>query len=131
MSVRDWQMRVPTWTMGKSFDTHGPLGPWLTTADEVGDPHALAVRTWVNGELRQNSNTKELIFDCFALVEHLTTASTLEPGDVVATGTPAGVGAVMRPPKFLVAGDVVRIEIDGLGRLENPVIAEPEDSARI
>jgi 2-keto-4-pentenoate hydratase/2-oxohepta-3-ene-1,7-dioic acid hydratase in catechol pathway len=131
VSVRDWQMRVPTWTMGKSFDTHGPLGPWLTTADEVGDPHALGVRCWVNGELRQNSNTKELIFDCFALVEHLTTAFTLEPGDVVATGTPAGVGAVMRPPKYLVAGDVVRIEIDGLGRLENPVIAEPEDSARI
>ncbi len=131
VSVRDWQMRVPTWTRGKAFDTHGPLGPWLTTADEVGDPHALAIRTWVNGELRQNSNTKELIFDCAALVEHLTTAFTLEPGDVVATGTPAGVGGVMRPPKYLVAGDVVRIEIEGLGRLENPVIAEPEDTARI
>jgi 2-keto-4-pentenoate hydratase/2-oxohepta-3-ene-1,7-dioic acid hydratase in catechol pathway len=131
VSVRDWQMRVPTWTMGKSFDTHGPLGPWLTTADEVADPHALGVRCFVNGELRQSSNTKELIFDCFALVEHLTTAFTLEPGDVVATGTPAGVGAVMRPPKYLVAGDVVRIEIDGLGRLENPVIAEPEDTRKI
>jgi 2-keto-4-pentenoate hydratase/2-oxohepta-3-ene-1,7-dioic acid hydratase in catechol pathway len=131
VSVRDWQMRVPTWTMGKSFDTHGPLGPWLTTADEAGDPHALRIRTWVNGETRQDSNTKELIFDCFALVEHLSTAFTLEPGDVVATGTPAGVGAVMRPPRYLVAGDVVRIEIEGLGRLENPVIAEPEDTARI
>jgi len=131
VSVRDWQIRVPTFTMGKSWDTHGPLGPWLTTPDEVGDPHALGLRTWVSGELRQNSNTKELLFDCFALVEHLSTAFTLEPGDVVATGTPAGVGGVMRPPKFLVPGDVVRIEIDRLGRLENPVIAEPTDTARV
>ena len=125
VSVRDWQLRVPTWTMGKSFDTHGPIGPWLTTADEVGDPHALALRTWVNGELRQHSNTKELIFDCDALVEHLSTAFTLEPGDVIATGTPGGVGIAMKPPALLKAGDVVRIEIDGLGALENPVIAEP------
>ncbi len=131
VSVRDWQMRVPTFTMGKSWDTHGPVGPWLTTADEVGDPHALQLRTWVNGELRQNSSTKELLFDCFALVEHLSTAFTLEPGDLVATGTPAGVGGVMRPPKYLVAGDVVRIEIERLGRLENPVIAEPPDTSRI
>jgi 2-keto-4-pentenoate hydratase/2-oxohepta-3-ene-1,7-dioic acid hydratase in catechol pathway len=131
VSVRDWQMRVPTFTMGKSWDTHGPVGPWLTTPDEVGDPHGLGLRTWVNGELRQNSNTKELLFDCFALVEHLSTAFTLEPGDLVATGTPAGVGGVMRPPKFLVAGDVVRIEIERLGRLENPVIAEPADTVRI
>ena len=71
VTVRDWQLRVPTWTMGKSFDTHGPIGPWLTTADEIGDPHGLRLRTWVNGELRQDSNTKHLIFDCFALVEHL------------------------------------------------------------
>jgi 2-keto-4-pentenoate hydratase/2-oxohepta-3-ene-1,7-dioic acid hydratase in catechol pathway len=125
VSVRDWQMRVATWTMGKSFDTHGPIGPWLTTSDEVGDPHGLRLRTWVNGELRQDSSTKHLIFDCYALVEHLTTAFTLEPGDVIATGTPSGVGAAMKPPKFLRAGDVVRIEIDGLGALENPVIAEP------
>jgi len=130
VSVRDWQMRVPTWTMGKSFDTHGPIGPWITTADEVGDPHGLRLRTWVNGELRQDSNTKHLIFDCYALVEHLTTAFTLEPGDVIATGTPSGVGAVMKPPKLLRAGDVVRIEIDGLGALENPVVPEPAESAR-
>ena len=130
VSVRDWQLRVPTWTMGKSFDTHGPLGPWLTTADEI-DPSGLRLRTWVNGELRQDSSTKQLIFDCAALVEHLSTAFTLEPGDLVATGTPAGVGGVMRPPKFLVAGDVVRIEIERLGRLENPVIAEPPDTVRI
>ncbi len=126
VSVRDWQLRVPTWTMGKSFDTHGPIGPWLTTADEIPDPHQLGLRTFVNGELRQESNTKELIFDCFTLVEHLSTAFTLEPGDVIATGTPGGVGIGMKPPKLLVAGDVVRIEIDGLGAIENTVIPEPQ-----
>jgi 2-keto-4-pentenoate hydratase/2-oxohepta-3-ene-1,7-dioic acid hydratase in catechol pathway len=126
VSVRDWQLRVPTWTMGKSFDTHGPIGPWLTTADELGDPHGLRLRTWVNGELRQDSNTKQLVFDCYALVEHLSTAFTLEPGDVVATGTPGGVGMAMKPPRLLQAGDVVRVEIEGLGALENPIVAEPE-----
>jgi 2-keto-4-pentenoate hydratase/2-oxohepta-3-ene-1,7-dioic acid hydratase in catechol pathway len=130
VSVRDWQLRVPTWTMGKSFDTHGPIGPWLTTADEVGDPHALALRTWVNGELRQHSSTKELIFDCDALVEHLSTAFTLEPGDVIATGTPGGVGIARKPPALLQVGDVVRIEIDGLGALENTVVPEPGPEMR-
>ncbi len=130
VSVRDWQLRVPTWTMGKSFDTHGPLGPWLTTSDEVGDPHALSIRTLVNGEQRQSSNTKELIFDCYALVEHITTAFTLEVGDVIATGTPSGVGVSMKPPCFLKAGDVVRIEIEGLGFLQNEVVPEPEETAR-
>ena len=129
VSVRDWQLRTPTMTMGKSFDTHGPMGPWLVTPDEVGDPHALELRTWVNGELRQHSNTKQLIFDCFAQVEHLSTAFTLEPGDVITTGTPAGVGGAMKPPRFLVAGDVVRIEIERIGTLENRVVPEPEDSA--
>ena len=129
VSVRDWQLRVPTWTMGKSFDTHGPLGPWLTTGDEVGDPHGLRLRTFVNGELRQDSNTKQLIFDCFALVEHLSTAFTLEPGDVVATGTPGGVGIASKPPRLLAAGDRVRIEIDGLGALDNPFVPEPADTA--
>jgi 2-keto-4-pentenoate hydratase/2-oxohepta-3-ene-1,7-dioic acid hydratase in catechol pathway len=124
VSVRDWQFRVQTWTMGKSFDTHGPIGPWITTPDEV-EPHGLRLRTWVSGELRQDSNTKHLIFGCAAIVEHLSTAFTLEPGDVIATGTPAGVGAVMKPPKYLQVGDVVRIEIDGLGALENPVVPEP------
>jgi 2-keto-4-pentenoate hydratase/2-oxohepta-3-ene-1,7-dioic acid hydratase in catechol pathway len=128
VTVRDWQLRVPTWTMGKSFDTHGPLGPWLTSADEV-DPSGLRLRTWVNGELRQDSSTKHLIFDCAALVEHLSTAFTLEPGDVVATGTPGGVGIAMKPPKLLQAGDVVRVEIEGLGALENPVVAEPATTA--
>jgi 2-keto-4-pentenoate hydratase/2-oxohepta-3-ene-1,7-dioic acid hydratase in catechol pathway len=126
VSVRDWQLRTPTWTLGKSFDTHGPIGPWLTTGDEVGDPHALRLRTWVNGELRQDSNTKQLIFDCFALVEHLSTAFTLEPGDVVATGTPGGVGIAMKPPRLLQAGDVVKVEIEGLGSLENTIVPEPE-----
>jgi 2-keto-4-pentenoate hydratase/2-oxohepta-3-ene-1,7-dioic acid hydratase in catechol pathway len=125
VTVRDWQLRIPTWTMGKSFDTHGPTGPWIVTPDEIGDPHALRLRTWVNDELRQDSNTKELIFDCFALVEHFSTAFTLEPGDVIATGTPSGVGIAMKPPKLLVAGDVVRIEIEGIGSIENPVIDEP------
>jgi 2-keto-4-pentenoate hydratase/2-oxohepta-3-ene-1,7-dioic acid hydratase in catechol pathway len=126
VTVRDWQFRTPTWTMGKSFDSHGPLGPWLTTPDEVGNPHSLRLRTWVNGELRQDSNTKQLIFDCFALVQHLSTAFTLEPGDVVTTGTPSGVGVAMKPPQLLRAGDVVRIEIEGLGELENPIVPEPE-----
>jgi 2-keto-4-pentenoate hydratase/2-oxohepta-3-ene-1,7-dioic acid hydratase in catechol pathway len=127
VTVRDWQLRVPTWTMGKSFDTHGPLGPWLTTSDEI-DPSGLRLRTWVNGELRQDSSTKQLIFDCAALVEHLSTAFTLEPGDVVATGTPGGVGIAMKPPRLLQAGDVVRVEIEGLGTLENPVVAEPDST---
>jgi 2-keto-4-pentenoate hydratase/2-oxohepta-3-ene-1,7-dioic acid hydratase in catechol pathway len=125
VTVRDWQFRTPTWTMGKSFDTHGPIGPWLTTPDEIGDPHGLRLRTWVNGELRQDSSTKQLIFDCFALVEHLSTAFTLEPGDIVTTGTPGGVGIAMKPPRLLKVGDRVRVEIEGLGALENEVVAEP------
>ncbi len=125
VSVRDWQLRTPTWTMGKSFDTHGPIGPWIATSDELPDPHQLRLRTWVNDELRQDSNTKELIFDCFGLVEHFSTAFTLEPGDVVATGTPAGVGIGMKPPRLLQAGDVVRVEIEGIGELRNPEIDEP------
>jgi 2-keto-4-pentenoate hydratase/2-oxohepta-3-ene-1,7-dioic acid hydratase in catechol pathway len=125
VSVRDWQFKAPTMTLGKSFDTHGPLGPWLTTADEVGDPHALELRTWVNGELRQHSNTRHLIFSCFQQVALLSTVFTLRPGDIVTTGTPSGVGAAMQPPKFLAVGDVVRIEIEGLGHIENTVVAEP------
>ena len=131
VTVRDWQLRTPTWTLGKSFDTHGPLGPWISTADEIEDPHRLRIRTRVNGELRQDSNTNQLIFDCFALVEHLSTAFTLEPGDVVATGTPAGVGVLLKPPKLLAVGDRVRVEIEGLGAIENEVVPEPPDTARI
>ena len=126
VSVRDWQFHTPTMTMGKSFDTHGPMGPWLVTPDELRDPHALGIRTWVNGELRQDGNTKELIFDCFDVVAYLSTAFTLEPGDVISTGTPAGVGIAMKPPRLLVAGDVVRIAIERIGQIENPVIEEPD-----
>ncbi len=125
VSVRDWQLRSPTMTLGKGWDTHGPMGPYLVTADEVEHPNALGIRTWVNDELRQDSNTRELVFDCPKLVETISTMCTLEPGDVVTTGTPAGVGGGFRPPKFLAPGDVVRIEIEGLGVLENPVVAEP------
>jgi 2-keto-4-pentenoate hydratase/2-oxohepta-3-ene-1,7-dioic acid hydratase in catechol pathway len=131
VSVRDWQLRTPTMMIGKSFDTHGPSGPWIVTGDEIGDPHALGLRTWVDGELRQDSNTKELIFDCFDLVEHISTSFTLEPGDIVSTGTPGGVGIAKKPPQLLVVGDIVRIEIEGIGQIENPVIAEPEGTARI
>ena len=125
VSVRDWQFKAQTMTLGKSFDTHGPMGPWIVTPDEIGDPHALGLRTWVNGELRQDSNTKQLVFDCFAQVETLSTVMTLEPGTVVATGTPGGVGVAMKPPKFLVVDDAVRIEIEGIGWIENRVIEEP------
>jgi 2-keto-4-pentenoate hydratase/2-oxohepta-3-ene-1,7-dioic acid hydratase in catechol pathway len=125
VSVRDWQYRSPTFTMGKSWDTHGPIGPWMVTDDEVDDPHRLRIRTWVNDDLRQDGNTADLIFNCWEMIEHLSTAFTLEPGDVISTGTPAGVGAARQPPAWLVAGDVVRIAIDGLGELRNPVIDEP------
>ena len=128
VSVRDWQVRTPTMTMGKSFDTHGPLGPWIVTADELGDPHSLQIKTWVNDELRQDGSTSEMIYDCFQQVAHLTEAFTLEPGDVIATGTPAGIGAVRQPfPEGLLkVGDSVRVEINGIGSLENTVVEEPE-----
>ena len=125
VSVRDWQRKAPTMTLGKSFDTHAPFGPWIVTPDELGDPHKLELRTFVNGEQRQHSNTKNLIFDCYAQVETLSTVFTLMPGTVISTGTPGGVAAAMNPPKWLKVGDVVRIEIDGLGKIENKVIAEP------
>ena len=131
VSVRDWQRRAQTMTLGKSFDTHGPCGPWIVTPDEIGDPHTLELRTLVNGEERQHSNTRNLFFDCFEQVETLSTVFTLEPGTIVSTGTPAGVAAVMKPPKWLKAGDVVRVEIDRIGFIENRVIEEPAETARI
>jgi 2-keto-4-pentenoate hydratase/2-oxohepta-3-ene-1,7-dioic acid hydratase in catechol pathway len=131
VSVRDWQLRVPTMTLGKSFDTHGPIGPWIVSPDEIGDPHALGIRTWVNDELRQESNTKQLIFNCFAQVAHLSTAFTLEPGDIISTGTPGGVGISMKPPGFLVAGDRVRIAIERIGQIENRVIEEPAGTLQL
>lgn len=131
VSVRDWQRRAQTMTLGKSFDTHGPIGPWIVTGDELGDPHRLDLKTWVNGELRQHSNTRNLIFDCFAQVETLSTVFTLLPGTIVSTGTPSGVAAGFRPPKFMKAGDVVKIEIEGIGSIENRVIDEPAETARL
>ncbi len=111
---------------------HRPrVSPLLDYEGELGDPHALRLRTWVNGELRQDSSTAQLTFDSFALVEHLSTAFTLEPGDVVATGTPGGVGMAMSPPRFLVPGDVVRVEIERIGHIENRVVDEPDDTARL
>jgi 2-keto-4-pentenoate hydratase/2-oxohepta-3-ene-1,7-dioic acid hydratase in catechol pathway len=124
VTERMWQHSTPQWCLGKSFDTHAPFGPWITTADEIADPHVLDIRCLVNGELRQNSNTRHLVFNVFAQIEHLSKAMTLEPGDVIFTGTPAGVGAAMDPRRFLKAGDVVRCEIEGLGAIENPVAAE-------
>jgi 2-keto-4-pentenoate hydratase/2-oxohepta-3-ene-1,7-dioic acid hydratase in catechol pathway len=123
VSVRDWQNHSGNWTMGKSFDTHGVTGPWLVTPDEV-DVRNLEIRTWVNGVLKQESNTGQLIFDVGAIIEYLSHAFTLEPGDVVFTGTPSGVGMARTPQEWLRAGDVVRVEITGLGVLENRVVEE-------
>ena len=124
VSARDWQFHSPTFTMGKSFDTHGPIGPWIVTADEVPDPHALALRCFVNGELRQQSDTGEMIYNVWQQIAYLSAAFTLEPGDLIAAGTPEGVGAASNPPRFLQRGDVVRCEIDGIGTIENTV-AQP------
>ncbi|MBI4006405.1 MAG: fumarylacetoacetate hydrolase family protein [Gammaproteobacteria bacterium] len=131
VSVRDWQMRSHTWTLGKSFDTHGPIGPWIVTPDEIGDPHNLFIKTWVNADLRQSSNTKNLIFDCYYLVEYLSTVMTLEPGDIIATGTSSGVGVKMNPRGYMKPGDTVRVEIEKIGVLENPVIEEPDNTSII
>ncbi|MBA2933516.1 fumarylacetoacetate hydrolase family protein [Sphingomonas sp. CGMCC 1.13654] len=121
VSARDWQFHSSTFTMGKSFDSHGPIGPWIVTADEIADPHALDLRSFVNGERRQSNNTRNMIADCWAQIAYLSTAFTLEPGDLIATGTPEGVGVGMDPPLFLKPGDVVRCEIDGIGAIENRV----------
>ena len=123
VSVRDWQIASPTFTMGKSFDTHCPIGPYIVTMDEISDIHNLKIKTYVNDELRQNSCTDQLIFDCFDLIEHITKAFTLEPGDIIATGTSSGVGVVLG--KYLIPNDVVRIELENVGTLENKVILEP------
>ena len=123
VSVRDWQIASPTFTMGKSFDTHCPIGPYIVTMDEISDIHNLKIKTYVNDELRQDSCTDQLIFDCFDLIEHITKAFTLEPGDIIATGTSSGVGVVLG--KSLVHDDVVRIELEKVGTLENKVILEP------
>jgi 2-keto-4-pentenoate hydratase/2-oxohepta-3-ene-1,7-dioic acid hydratase in catechol pathway len=128
LSVRDWQGRAQTMTIGKSFDTHGPLGPWLVTPEELGDPQDLRVRCYVNEELRQDASTGEMVFDCFQQVSHLSEAFTLEPGDVIATGTPAGVGIGRKPIRenVLHVGDMVRVEIERIGELVNTVVEEPD-----
>ena len=123
VSVRDWQIASPTFTMGKSFDTHCPIGHYIVTMDEISDIHNLKIKTYVNDELRQDSCTDQLIFDCFDLIEHITKAFTLEPGDIIATGTSSGVGVVLG--KYLVPNDVVRIELENVGTLENKVVLEP------
>lgn len=129
-SVRDWQRASQTMIMGKGFDTHAVIGPALVTPDELGDVADLEIRTFVNGQLRQSGRPREMIHGIGQQIEHLTAAFTLEPGDVIFTGTPAGVGAGFDPPRWLKAGDRVRIEIDGLGHIENEIVPEP-DTMRI
>lgn len=124
VSVRDWQTKTPQWVLGKSFDTHGPIGPAIVTGDEVGDPHRLAIQSHVNGELRQNSNTRHLVFNIWAQIEELSKVMTLKAGDLIFSGTPGGVGLAFKPPRFLKVGDVVRCSIEGLGAIENTVVAE-------
>lgn len=123
VTARDVQMRHQQWDMGKSFDTFCPMGPWIATADEF-DGTRTRVRCWVNGELRQDGPTENMIFDIPSLIETISRGITLYPGDVIATGTPAGVGMGMQPPRYLAAGDVVRVEIDGLGAIENTFVEE-------
>jgi len=123
VTARDWQFASPTFTLGKSFDTHGPIGPWITTDDEIADPHALEMRLWVNVQLRQRQVTGNMIYNIWQQIHHLSQVMTLEPGDLIATGTCAGIGAVSG--RFLLPGDVVRVEIDQLGHIENRVVAEP------
>lgn len=118
VSARDWQFQTSQWILGKSFDTHAPFGPWIVTPDEIGDPHALGIRCFVNGEKRQDSNTRNLVFNVFDQIAVLSQAMTLEPGDVVFTGTPEGVGFARKPPSFLKPGDIVRVEIDRIGAIE-------------
>lgn len=134
ISVRDWQIASPTFTMGKSFDTHCPLGPCLVTMDEIGDPHNLSIKLFMNGEEKQNSNTKELVFNCFDLVEHLSKAFTLMPGDIIPTGTPGGVlamDAMAGKVGWFVEGDEMVIELEKVGKLTNKIINEPDSTKYI
>jgi 2-keto-4-pentenoate hydratase/2-oxohepta-3-ene-1,7-dioic acid hydratase in catechol pathway len=123
LTARDWQQASPTFTLGKSFDTHGPIGPWIVTADEIEDPQSLEMRCYVNGELRQRQSTSQMIYSVVQQIAHLSKVMTLVPGDLIATGTCSGIGAVQG--KFLQPGDVVRVEIDRIGHIENRVIPEP------
>lgn len=122
VSARDWQAASPTFTLGKSFDTHGPIGPWIVTDDEIDDPHNLNMRLLVNGDVRQQTNTSKMIYNIWQQISHLSQVMTLEPGDLIATGTCANVG--MATGNLLQPGDVVRVEIDGVGHIENTVVPE-------
>jgi len=124
VSARDYQMATSQWLMGKTFDTFAPMGPWIVTRDEIADPHSLDLTLEIGGEILQHSNTRELVFGVPALIEFISSVVTLEPGDVVATGTPAGVGFARKPPRYLRDGDEVVIRIQGIGELRNPVIGE-------
>ena len=124
VSARDFQMATTQWLMGKTFDTFAPMGPHIVSADEIRDPHALDISLTINGEVLQHSNTRELIFKIPELVAFLSSVFTLDPGDVVSTGTPAGVGVARKPPRFLRAGDDVVVRVEGIGELRSPVVAE-------
>jgi len=124
VSARDYQRATSQWLMGKTFDTFAPMGPWIVTADAIPDPHALDIQLEINGETLQNSNTRELIFRIPDLIAFLSSVFTLEPGDIVSTGTPGGVGFVRKPPRFLRPGDEVVVKIPAIGELRNPVVAE-------
>jgi 2-keto-4-pentenoate hydratase/2-oxohepta-3-ene-1,7-dioic acid hydratase in catechol pathway len=124
VSARDVQLATSQWTVGKSFDTFAPMGPHIVTADEIDDPHTLDIRLSIGGEIFQHSNTRELIFRIPELIEYLSRVMTLEPGDILSTGTPAGVGLGRTPPRWLRAGEEIVIEIEKIGTLRNPVIAE-------
>ncbi len=129
-SIRDWQFRGPphTMTMGKSWDTHCPFGPYIITSDDIDDPHNLTLKTFVNDEERQNTNTNLMIYDCYTLIEYLTTAFTLEPGDLIPTGTPEG--SAVTTQNWLKPGDKVKVEIEGLGYIENNIIQEPNNTQK-
>jgi len=124
VSARDFQMATTQWTMGKTFDTFAPMGPAIVTADEISDPHNLTISLALSGEVMQNSNTRNLIFRVPRLIAFLSSAFTLEPGDIISTGTPGGVGFARKPPRWLKAGDEVAVRVEGLGELVNPVVAE-------
>jgi len=124
VSARDFQMATSQWMIGKTFDTFAPIGPAIVTADEIDDPHNLEISLVLSGDEMQHSNTRNLIFRIPQLIAHLSSVFTLEPGDIIATGTPAGVGFARKPPRYLKVGDEVRIQVEGIGELVNPVVAE-------
>ena len=124
VSARDRQTATSQWLISKSFDTFAPMGPWIVTRDEIADPHALDLQLEIGGDVLQHSNTRELVFGVPALIEYISSVVTLEPGDIVATGTPAGVGFARKPPRYLRPGDEVVIRIQGIGELRNPVTGE-------